>query len=64
MTGTVDAYLAALPTGSRAVLAQVRAAIRGALPEAAEVISYKIPAYRLPAGLALYFACWKEHSSI
>ena len=61
---SVDQYIAAKPEASRPVLEQVRAAIRKALPEAEEVISYQIPAYRVPGGVAIYFAGWKEHYSI
>jgi uncharacterized protein YdhG (YjbR/CyaY superfamily) len=46
------------------VLERVRSAIRKAVPEAEEVISYKIPAYKLPAGPVLYFAGWKRHFSL
>jgi uncharacterized protein YdhG (YjbR/CyaY superfamily) len=40
---TVDAYLAAIPEGTRGVLEQLREAIRAAAPEAEEAISYQIP---------------------
>ena len=39
-------------------------AIRKALPEAEEIISYKIPAYRLPQGVVIWFAGWKRHYSL
>lgn len=61
---SVDQYLAAQPSTSRAVLARVRAALQKALPGADEVISYQIPAYRLPGGIVLFFAGWKQHFSI
>jgi uncharacterized protein YdhG (YjbR/CyaY superfamily) len=61
---SVSGYIAAQPASSRAVLAQVRAVIRKALPKAEEGISYQIPAYKLPEGVALYFAGWKEHFSL
>jgi uncharacterized protein YdhG (YjbR/CyaY superfamily) len=60
----VDAYIAAQPDAARPVLEKVRAAIRKALPDAEEVISYSIPAYRLPGGTALFFAGWKKHYSL
>jgi uncharacterized protein YdhG (YjbR/CyaY superfamily) len=28
------------------------------------VISYQIPAYKLPGGSVLYFAAWKQHYSL
>jgi uncharacterized protein YdhG (YjbR/CyaY superfamily) len=61
---SVDHYLAAQPAKARSVLDVVRAAIRGALPEAEEQISYQIPAYRGVGGTFLYFAGWKAHYSI
>jgi len=42
----------------------VRSAIRKALPKAEEVISYKMPAYRLRGEVILYFAGWKHHYSL
>ena len=61
----VDAYIAAQPPAARAALATVRAAIGRALPpEAEEVISYKIPAYRVAGRIALFFAAWAEHYSL
>jgi uncharacterized protein YdhG (YjbR/CyaY superfamily) len=61
---SVDEYLSGFPDDVRAVLERVRGAIRRALPRATEVISYQIPAYRLPSGVVLYFAGWKRHFSL
>lgn len=61
---TVDEYLANLPASTQAVLRKVRAAIRKALPEAEEGISYQIPAYRLGGKVVLFFAGWKAHYSL
>jgi uncharacterized protein YdhG (YjbR/CyaY superfamily) len=61
---SVDDYLAAQPEATRRILSRVRSAIRKAMPEAEEVISYKIPAYKLHGRVVLYFAGWKEHYSL
>src|SRR5258706_12434771 len=61
---TVGQYIAAQPKGARAALRSVRSAIRRALPKAQEVLSYRIPAYRGPAGVVIYFAGWKQHYSL
>ncbi len=61
---SVDDYIASKPEAIRPTLERVRAAIRKALPRAAEVISYQIPAYKLPGGTAIFFAGWKEHFSL
>ena len=44
----------------RAILQQVRQAVRAAAPDAVEVISYGIPALRL-RGVLVYFAAFKHH---
>ena len=61
---SVDEYLAAQPSTSQAVLARVRGVLRKALPHADEVISYQIPAFRLPGGMVVFFAGWKQHFSL
>ncbi len=60
----VDEYIASQPEAVQGILGRVRSAIRKAVPEAEEVISYKIPAYKLPRGVVLYFAGWKQHYSL
>ena len=62
--GSVPAYIATQPKTSRAALRAVRSAIRKALPDAEEVISYGIPAYRLHGYVVIYFAGWREHYSL
>ncbi len=42
----------------------MRSAIRKAVPGAEEVISYKIPTYKLQGGPVLYFAGWRQHYSL
>ena len=61
---SVDDYIAAQPARMRATLAEVRSAIRKALPRAREVISYKIPAYKRGDRTILYFAGWKNHYAL
>jgi uncharacterized protein YdhG (YjbR/CyaY superfamily) len=61
---SVDAYISAQPPATRHVLEKVRSALRKALPGAEEVISYKIPAYRLHGGIVIYFAGWKQHYAL
>ena len=61
---SVDAYLAAQPASARAALGLVRQAVRRALPEAQESISYRIPTYKLNGRAVLYFAGWKKHFSL
>jgi uncharacterized protein YdhG (YjbR/CyaY superfamily) len=61
---TVSEYIADFPPKVRAALRRVRAAIRKALPEASETISYRIPTYRINGKAVIYFAGWQEHFSI
>ena len=61
---SVEEYLEAQPAGTRAILKRVRAAIRKGAPQAGEVISYKIPAYKMNGRAFLYFAGWKQHYSL
>jgi uncharacterized protein YdhG (YjbR/CyaY superfamily) len=61
---TVDDYIALQPEATQRVLERVRATLRKALPRAEEVISYQIPAYKLPGGAVIYFAGWKQHYSL
>jgi uncharacterized protein YdhG (YjbR/CyaY superfamily) len=60
---TVDDYLAALPAEKRAVLEELREAIRSAAPEAEEKISYRIPMYT-HRGHLVGFAAFKDHLSL
>jgi len=61
---SVDEYIASQPEDVQAILGRVRSTIRKAVPEALEVISYKMPTYTLYGGRLLYFAVWKLHYSI
>ncbi len=58
--GSIDEYIAAFPDDIQALLATVRATIRAAAPEAAEIISYGMPAFALHGNL-VYFAAAKQH---
>jgi len=61
---SVDEYIDSHPKAVQTVLERVRNTIRKAVPGAQEVISYKIPTYKLRGGPVLYFAGWKRHYSL
>ena len=61
---SVDEYIASQPETARALLDLVRSTIRNAVPGAEELISYKIPTYKLHGAPVLYFAGWKQHYSL
>ena len=57
---SVDDYIAQFEPGIRALLENVRAAARAAAPDAAEVISYRMPALR-QHGILVFYAAFKNH---
>jgi len=60
-----DAYLAGLASERAGTLAELRARVGRRLPDAVEVISYAMPAYRLPSGkVVLGYAAWTRHYGI
>jgi uncharacterized protein YdhG (YjbR/CyaY superfamily) len=60
----VDEYVAAQPEEVRGILESVRRAIRNAVPGADEVISYKIPTYKLHGRVVVHFGVWTEHLAL
>ena len=61
---SVDEYIAAQSESAQRALKHVRSAIRKAVPNAEEVISYNIPTYKLHGTRLLFFAGWKRHYSL
>lgn len=57
---TIDEYIAIAPAEVRPILERIRAIIRDVAPDAEEVISYRMPAFRLN-GILVYFAAFKRH---
>ncbi len=58
----VDEYLAGVSPETRVALQQLRKTIRSAAPDAEEVISYGVPAFR-QNGMLVHFAAFKDHCS-
>lgn len=56
----IDSYIAQFPADVQAILEEVRQTIRHAAPDAKEVISYQMPAFK-QHGILVYFAAWKMH---
>lgn len=57
---TVDEYFKDLPEEKLPFLDLIRKTIRDAIPEAEEVISYNMPAYKFN-GMLVYFAAYPNH---
>lgn len=66
MTGPagVDDYLAALPDEPRTALADLRKTIAAAAPEATELISYQMPAFKANGRFLLSYAAYAHHCSL
>jgi uncharacterized protein YdhG (YjbR/CyaY superfamily) len=60
---TIDEYLSYQPEKVKEVLENLRQIIRDTAPEAEEVISYGIPAFKYQ-GMLVYFAAYKKHCSL
>jgi uncharacterized protein YdhG (YjbR/CyaY superfamily) len=56
----IDRYIAGFPADKREILEQLRMTIRLAAPEAEEVISYQMPAFKYH-GMLVYYAAFKNH---
>src|SRR5688572_18730034 len=56
----IDGYTSQFPADVQAILQKVRETIRNAAPQAKEVISYQMPAFK-QHGILVYFAAWKKH---
>ena len=57
---SIDEYIQAFPSEIQSILQSIRTTIRKAAPEAEEIISYRMPAFR-QNGILVYFAAFKKH---
>jgi uncharacterized protein YdhG (YjbR/CyaY superfamily) len=62
-TADVDAYLRALEEPKRSTLEELRLTILENVPDAEQVISYNVPAFRIDGGIVAGFAAFKSHLS-
>ncbi len=63
MTSEVDAYIAALDEPKRSTLEALRRTILEVAPDAEQVISYKVPAFKVGGKTIAGFAAFKNHLS-
>jgi uncharacterized protein YdhG (YjbR/CyaY superfamily) len=61
---SADEYIKTFPADKQAILKQVRETIRKAVPDAEEVISYQVPAFRLAGGWVFYYSMYTSHFSL
>lgn len=59
----IDEYLAQAPPATRPILQKIRVIVREEAPEAAERISYRMPAF-FQGGAIIYFAPFRHHVGI
>lgn len=55
-----DEYIAAFPPKTQRLLNQLRKTVKEVAPEAEELISYNMPAFK-QAGILAYYAAYKNH---
>jgi uncharacterized protein YdhG (YjbR/CyaY superfamily) len=60
MKNDIDVYVEQFPTATQKQLNKLRNIIKSTAPAAEEMISYKMPAYKLD-GMLVYFAGYKAH---
>jgi uncharacterized protein YdhG (YjbR/CyaY superfamily) len=59
-TKNIDEYISGFPKNVQTLLQDVRTTIRKAAPQAEEVISYQMPAFKYH-GMLVFFAGYKNH---
>ena len=57
---TVNEYISSLPPKTKAIIKELRKAIKETIPGTEEVISYNIPSFK---GV-IWYAAWKNHISL
>ena len=62
-TADVDAYLSGLEEPKRGTLQTLRRMILEIVPEAEQVISYRVPAFRVSGRTVAGFAAFRDHLS-
>src|SRR5687768_192308 len=55
-----ETYIAQFPSETQKMLEEIRGIIKAAAPQAKEVISYAMPAFKLH-GVLVYFAAYERH---
>jgi len=61
---SVDEYISKSPKAIQPSLKKLRKTIKEAAPQAEEIISYNMPAYKIYGRILLYFAAHTEHIGV
>jgi uncharacterized protein YdhG (YjbR/CyaY superfamily) len=60
---TVDAYIDTFPENVQIILQEIRKVMKENAPEAEELISYQIPAFKYH-GMLIYYSAYQKHVSV
>lgn len=60
----IDDYLTHLEQPQKEALERIRSIVKDMLPDAEEVISYEMPAFKYKGQPVVYFAAFKDHLSL
>ncbi len=58
---TIDEYIKTFPKNIREILGEIRQVIKDTAPDAVEVISYQMPAFKFNGRILVYFAAFTNH---
>ncbi len=58
---TVGEYFKLLPVKSKERLEMIRRIVKKEAPEAEEIFSYQMPAFKLNKRILIYYSAWREH---
>jgi len=61
---TIDEYHSHFPADVQERMQQIRKIVREAAPEAEEVISYQIPAFKIGKDFLIYYSAYTKHISL
>ena len=59
-----DAYIAAAPEPLQPLLTQLRTVVAGVLPDAEEIIAYKMPGFRIGKAVVVGYAAFSKQCGI
>src|SRR3989344_5253161 len=61
---TAKEYFSSLSREARGKMEEIRKIIKEEAPEAEEILSYQMPAFKLNKRILIYYAAWKKHIAL